>query len=177
MSVKKDLRYSLQLIENLIIRIYEIKLEQRLITECEFPFSCFRSEENIKMKIISVSQFRCCTLVWMSHSKSLDYRTYGLHKKSLQLFYKDFKSPFQQILEKNSTLTIHQCNFFANSSNKNIQFSARCKSKAELSKNCHRHERHWTVTLTYHRAYYYTEVYLESIQTSMMEHFAKIVNG
>ena len=39
-----------------------------------------------------MSQFGCCPLVWMNHSRTLNNRINGLHKKALSLVYKDFSS-------------------------------------------------------------------------------------
>ena len=49
-------------------------------------------------------------LVWMNHSRTLNNRINGLHKKALSLVYNDFSSNFSKLLEKDKSVTIHHRN-------------------------------------------------------------------
>ena len=53
-----------------------------------------------------MSQFGYCPLVWMNHSRTLNKRINGLHKRVLSLVYNDFSSSFSELLEKDKSVTI-----------------------------------------------------------------------
>ena len=55
-------------------------------------------------------QFGYCPLVWMNHSKTLNNRINGLHKRALSLVYNDFSSSFSELLEKDKSVAIHHRN-------------------------------------------------------------------
>ena len=57
-----------------------------------------------------MSQFGYCPLVWMNHSRTLNNRINGLHKRALSLVYNDFSSSFSELLEKDKSVTIHHRN-------------------------------------------------------------------
>ena len=57
-----------------------------------------------------MSQFRYCPLVWMNHSRTLNNRINGFHKRALSLVQNDFSSSFSELLEKDKPLTIHDRN-------------------------------------------------------------------
>ena len=56
------------------------------------------------------SEFGYCPLVWMNHSRTLNNRINGLHKRALSLVYNDFSSSFSELLEKDKSVTIHHRN-------------------------------------------------------------------
>ena len=47
-----------------------------------------------------MSQFGYCPLVWTNHSRTLNNRINGLHKKALSLVYKDFSSSLAYEISK-----------------------------------------------------------------------------
>ena len=51
-----------------------------------------------------------CPLIWMNHSRTLNKRINGLHKRALSLVYNDFSSSFSELLEKDKSVTIHHRN-------------------------------------------------------------------
>ena len=53
------------------------------------------------------SQFSYCPLIWMFHSRTLTNR---LHEKTLRIVYGDYKSTFDELLEKDSSFSIHHKN-------------------------------------------------------------------
>ena len=57
-----------------------------------------------------MSQFGYCPLVWMNHSRTLNNRINGLHKRALSLVYNDFSSSFSELLENGKSVTIHHRN-------------------------------------------------------------------
>ena len=62
------------------------------------------------MKAFIESQFQYCPLVWMVHSRTLNNRINKLHERALCLVYKDDEYTFEQLLDKDNTVTIHHRN-------------------------------------------------------------------
>ena len=62
------------------------------------------------MKSFITSQFGCCPLVWMFHSRSLNNRINSIHERALRITYGDKTSIFQQLLEKDNSVSIHHRN-------------------------------------------------------------------
>ena len=62
------------------------------------------------MKAFITSQFRYCPLIWMLYSRTLKNRINNIHERALRLTYKDDKSSFKQLLEKDHSVTVHQKN-------------------------------------------------------------------
>ena len=56
------------------------------------------------------SQFSYCPLIWMFHSRTLNNRINKSHETALRLVYKDSEYTFEQLLEKDDSLTIHHRN-------------------------------------------------------------------
>ena len=61
------------------------------------------------MKIF-ISQFNYCPLVWMFHSRKLNYRINSIHERALRVTYHDYKSTCLELLQKGNSLRIHQRN-------------------------------------------------------------------
>ena len=59
------------------------------------------------MKAFVTSQFGYCPLVWMFHSRAINNRINKLHEMSLRIVYKDRNSTFEDLLEKDDSVTIH----------------------------------------------------------------------
>ena len=64
----------------------------------------------IIMKAFIESQFGYCPLIWMFHSRTMNNRINNLHERALRLVYNDSISSFQELLEKDKTVTIHHRN-------------------------------------------------------------------
>ena len=62
------------------------------------------------MKAFITSQFGYCPLVWMFHTRRINNRINGRHERSLRLTYNDFNSTFQELLDKDKSVSIHQRN-------------------------------------------------------------------
>ena len=56
------------------------------------------------------SQFSYCPLIWMFHSRTLNNKINRLHEKALRIVYWDSKSIFDELLEKDSSFSIHHRN-------------------------------------------------------------------
>ena len=63
-----------------------------------------------KLRIIIEIQFQYCPLVWMFHSRTINNRINKIHERTLRLVYKDDQYTFQQLLDKDNIVTIHQRN-------------------------------------------------------------------
>ena len=68
------------------------------------------SKRKSLMKAFIISQFNYCPLVWMFHSRKLNNRINNIHERALRLVYKDDSLSFEELLVKDSSVTIHQRN-------------------------------------------------------------------
>ena len=62
------------------------------------------SKRRILMNSFFNSQFNNCPLVWMFHSCSINSKINRLHERVLRIVYNDFKSSFENLLEKDRTV-------------------------------------------------------------------------
>ena len=62
------------------------------------------------MKAFVTSQFSYCPLVWMFHSRKMNNRINRIHERALRLVYQDHVSTFDELLDKDNSVTIHQKN-------------------------------------------------------------------
>ena len=67
-------------------------------------------KRKVLMKAFITSQFSYCPLIWMLHSRTLNNRINNIHERALRLTYKDNKSSFKQLLEKDHSVTVHHKN-------------------------------------------------------------------
>ena len=64
----------------------------------------------IIMKAFIESQFGYCPLIWMFHSRTLNNRINRLHERALRLVYKNSTLSFEELLQKDNSVTIHHRN-------------------------------------------------------------------
>ena len=62
------------------------------------------------MNACLMPQFGYCPLVWTNHSRAVNNRINGLHKRVLSLVYNGFSASFTELLEKDKSVTIHHRN-------------------------------------------------------------------
>ena len=62
------------------------------------------------MKAFIESQFGYCPLVWMFHSRNRNNKINRIHERSLRITYNDQSSSFQNLLEKDNSVTLHYRN-------------------------------------------------------------------
>ena len=62
------------------------------------------------MKAFIESKFGYCPLVWMFNSRSLNNKIYRINERVLRITYNDKSSSFQNLLEKDNSVTIHHRN-------------------------------------------------------------------
>ena len=70
-------------------------------------------KRRIIMKSFVTSQFGYCPLIWMFHSRRLNNKTNSIHERALRITYQDHISTFQELLNKNNTVSIHHRNLQA----------------------------------------------------------------
>ena len=59
------------------------------------------------MESFSESQFGHCPLVWMFYSRGVNNKINHMHKRGLRIIYEDNISPFEELLEKDGSYSIH----------------------------------------------------------------------
>ena len=67
-------------------------------------------KRKILIKSFFDSQFEYCPLSWMFHSRTLNNRINDLHYRALRLIYKENCMTYNELLQKDGSVTIHQRN-------------------------------------------------------------------
>ena len=67
-------------------------------------------KHRVIMRAFITSQFSYCTLAWMCQSKTLDEKINKLHERALRLVYDYRQSIFEELLNKDKSVTIHHGN-------------------------------------------------------------------
>ena len=67
-------------------------------------------KRKLLMNSFFISQFNYCPLVWMCHSRLMNNKINRLHEKCLRIVYSDKTSSFEELLEKDGSVTIHTRN-------------------------------------------------------------------
>ena len=62
------------------------------------------------MKTFIENEFNYCPLVWMFHNRTLNNKINKLHERALRITYRDDTSPFDELLLKDQTFTVHEKN-------------------------------------------------------------------
>ena len=72
--------------------------------------SNYLSKDKLKiiMKTFIQSQFNYCPLTWMFHNRTLNNKINKLHERALRIVYKNDSLTFQELLDKDDSITIHQ---------------------------------------------------------------------
>ena len=63
------------------------------------------------MKSFIISQFNYCPLIRMIHKRNLNKKINHIHERPLGGLYDDYSSNFEDRLNKDKSVTIHQRNF------------------------------------------------------------------
>ena len=62
------------------------------------------------MNAFILSQFSCCLLIWMFHSRKLNHRINEIHECALRIVYNDQQFTFEELLEIDNSFSIHKRN-------------------------------------------------------------------
>ena len=68
------------------------------------------SKRKILMNAFFDSQFKYCPLIWMCHSRTNKRKIDRLHERCLRIIYNNKQSSFKELLEKDSSVSIHERN-------------------------------------------------------------------
>ena len=68
------------------------------------------NKRRISMKSFIISQFNYCPLVWMMHNRGLNNEINHIHERALRIVYNDYSSTFENLLNKDKSVTMHQRN-------------------------------------------------------------------
>ena len=68
------------------------------------------SKRRMVMNSISNSQFHYCPLIWMFHNRTANRKINRLHERCLCIIYNDKQPSFKMLLEKVSSVSIHDGN-------------------------------------------------------------------
>ena len=70
-------------------------------------------EKEIVMNSFFNAQFNYCPLIWMLHRRKNNNKIKHLHERCLRLIYSDKKSSYENLLEKDNSVSIHHKNIQA----------------------------------------------------------------
>ena len=62
------------------------------------------------MKSFIISQFSYCPFIWLIHNRDLNNETNHIHKRALHIVYDDYSSTYEDLLNKDRSVNIHQRN-------------------------------------------------------------------
>ena len=65
-------------------------------------------KRKLLMNSFFISQFNYCPLVWMCHNGLMNNKINRLHEKCLRIVCSDKTSSFEELLEKDGSVTIHK---------------------------------------------------------------------
>ena len=68
------------------------------------------SKRRMVMNAFFNSQFNYCPLIWMCHNRTTNRKINRLHERCLRIIYNDKQSSFKMLLEKDSSVSIHDKN-------------------------------------------------------------------
>ena len=69
-----------------------------------------QARRRIIAKTFIEAQFSYCPLVWMFVDRTVNWKINKLHERTLRLVYCDYKSTFEELLERDNAFTVHQRN-------------------------------------------------------------------
>ena len=79
----------------------------RITTYMELP------KRRILMNAFFKSQFNYCPTIWMFNKRSLNNKINRLHERCLRIIYNDKHSNFEELLNKDNSVSIHHNNVHA----------------------------------------------------------------
>ena len=71
------------------------------------------NKKRLAVNIFFMAQFNYCPLVWICHNKTYKNKRNRLHERYLRLIYNDKRSSFEDLLEKDNSVSIHHKNLEA----------------------------------------------------------------
>ena len=71
------------------------------------------NKERLAVNAFFIAQFNYCPLIWMCHNRTYNNKINRLHERCLRLIYNDKRSSFEDLLEKDNSVSIHHKNLQA----------------------------------------------------------------
>ena len=87
-----------------------LKVSKKINALCRISSFMSLEKRRTLMKAFIESQFNCCPLTWMFHSRTLNNKINGIHERALRTVYSDYNSSFKELLNKDVSFTIYQRN-------------------------------------------------------------------
>ena len=108
-------------------KLLEVKIDNKLTFDCHVSDMCKNANRKINalarispfininkrrilMNSFFRSQFNCCPLIWMCHSRTSNKKINRFHERCLRIIYNDNQSSLIKLLEKDNSVSIHQRN-------------------------------------------------------------------
>ena len=76
------------------------------------PYMDF-NKKRLAVNAFFMAQFNYCPLIWMCHNRTYKNKINRLHERCLRLIYNDKRSSFEDLLEKDNSVSIHHKNLQA----------------------------------------------------------------
>ena len=73
------------------------------------PYMDF-NKKRLLVNAFFISQFNYCPLIWMCHNHTKNNKINRIHERCLSLIYNDKKSSFENLLDKDKSVSIHDKN-------------------------------------------------------------------
>ena len=73
------------------------------------PYMNIQKRRTITKSFVT-SQFSYCPLIWMFHSRRLNNKINSIHQRALRIIYQDNMSTFQELLNKDNSVSLHHRN-------------------------------------------------------------------
>ena len=86
------------------------KASQKPSALCTVSSFMSTGQKRIIMKAFINSQFGYCPLVWMNDNRKINNRINRIHERALRVVYNDDNATFEQLLEKDNAVKIHDRN-------------------------------------------------------------------
>ena len=86
------------------------KASQKLNALSRVAYQLYFNQRKLLMNAFVTSQFSYARVVWMFHSRKQNHHISRIHERALRVVYKDYNSSFDELLEKDNSLRIHDRN-------------------------------------------------------------------
>ena len=71
------------------------------------------NKKRLNVNAFFMAQFNYCPLIWMCHNRTYKNKINRLHERCLRLICNDKRSFFEDLLEKDNSVSIHHTNLQA----------------------------------------------------------------
>ena len=78
-------------------------------------------QKRLMLKTFIESQFSYCTLVWMFCSREMNKKINHIHEKALRIVYDDYEDTFENVLNKDKSITNHSPKEYSKCCHWNVQ--------------------------------------------------------